>query len=90
MKGFKTLPLSALVLAVLASSALSIPNMVPFQGNGQMSAEAQQFINEQQQNDMANDPEAFLQALPPQQTQASLGITGQPVQTSNFSYCIPS
>ena len=60
MEGFKNLLLSALVLAMLASFTLAIPALGPSYGvlpGYHMSAEAQEFLNElQQQNDQANDP----------------------------------
>ena len=69
MEGFKSLLFSALMLAMLASSALSaVPVLGPSYRFSPMSAEVQQLPDEMQPqpNDMANDPEAFSQAVPPQ------------------------
>lgn len=93
MEGFKSLPFCALALAMLASSALSIPAVGPPYRYLPMSVEVQQFPDELlRQNDMANEPDASLQraqqVLPPQQRQALPEIIEPPEAIGNLSYCI--
>ena len=90
MKGFKRLQFCALALAMLVSSALSMPAVGPPYRYLPMSVAAQQFPDElQRQNDMANEPDASLQqARPLQQRQALPEIIGPPEAIGNLSYCI--
>ena len=63
MEGFKSLLFFALLLAMLASSALSaVPVLGPYNRFAPISAEEQLFDGLQQQDDMANDPEAYSES----------------------------